>query len=60
MIEIGSRWTDASGTQFLVIHCQEVNGKMWVYYRINDKISESCEFSCYEESFLERFTEYTN
>ena len=59
MIEIGSRWTDANGTQFLVIHYQEINGKMWVHYRINSG-TESSEFSCYEESFLERFTQFTN
>ena len=52
----GSRWEGHSGSVFHVIHVVEVDGNTWVHYE-QDKINESREFSCYLESFLQRFRE---
>jgi hypothetical protein len=52
MIKEGSKWTTTDGKVFHVLHCIELDGHLWVHY-----ISETNakEYSCYEESFLERF-----
>lgn len=52
MIKEGSKWTSINDT-FVVIHTIELNGNSWVHYR---KESNGTEYSCYVESFLERFT----
>jgi hypothetical protein len=53
----GTRWTDASSSKrFRVLHTIEMNdGHTWVHY-CDDKNGEK-EYSCYLESFLERFRE---
>jgi len=50
----GSKWTGvgAGSDIFYVIHIVEVDGQTWVHYRKN---KDSKEYSCYLESFLERF-----
>jgi len=55
-IKNGSRWTGGDGKVFVVIGTMIVEGKDWVYYRL-EKSPEHMpkEFSCYEESFLIRF-----
>jgi hypothetical protein len=52
----GSRWTGISEV-FVVLHTIELDGHTWVHYR---KESSETEYSCYVESFLERFTETIN
>ena len=50
----GSKWGGTDGKVFHVMHVIDVEGKTWVHYE-QDKINESREFSCYLESFLQRF-----
>jgi hypothetical protein len=56
IIKEGSKWSGNDGKKFHVIHVVEVDGKTWVHYE-QDNVTESREFSCYIESFLERFRE---
>jgi hypothetical protein len=49
----GSRWASITET-FIVLHTIELNDRTWIHYR---KESSNQEYSCYVESFLERFTE---
>ena len=50
----GSKWLGHDGTAFRVLHTVHVEGHTWVHYI---KEGEPKEFSCYIESFLERFRE---
>lgn len=53
----GSRWHGNDGRVFVVIGTMTVDGKNWVYYRAEQPVDHlPAEFSCYEESFLGRFT----
>ena len=59
-IKEGSRWWAGDDKRFVVLHIVEQDGKTWVHYR-NDNgnvfSSAGCkEYSCYKESFLERFS----
>jgi hypothetical protein len=51
----GSHWSAGTDKKFIVIHVVEVDGHMWVHYR-DAKGSEPKEYSCYLESFEQRFT----
>jgi len=55
-VKEGSRWSSLDGKVFHVMHVVDVEGHTWVHYE-QDNILESREFSCYLESFLQRFTE---
>lgn len=56
-IKNGSRWAGAEGTVFVVIGTMMIDGKDWVYYRAEKpKDHMPDEFSCYQESFIGRFT----
>ena len=50
--KIGSKWSSIDDT-FVVIHVIELDGHTWVHYR---KEPNETEYSCYVESFVERFT----
>ena len=54
MVKQGSRWTDNVNKVFHVIAVAEVNGHTWVHYLLEDS-DNSKEYSCYIESFLQRF-----
>jgi hypothetical protein len=54
IVKEGSKWSAADGKRFHVIHVVDVDGRTWVHYE-QDGVKESREFSCYLESFLERF-----
>lgn len=58
MVKHGSKWSAGNGKTFQVINVIEVDGHTWVYYRdlkvFNEEIKE---YSCYIESFLQRFTQ---
>jgi len=57
MIKEGSVWVSSDNKQFTVLHLvEDDSGHTWVHYRSNPK-KECTEYSCYVESFLERFTE---
>jgi hypothetical protein len=52
----GSRWVSQNGfIIFRVLHTIEIDGHTWIHYR--DDNNGDKEYSCYVESFLERFTE---
>jgi hypothetical protein len=57
IIKEGSKWDSADGKVFRVIQIVEVEGHTWIHY-INDSLPEdkNREYSCYQESFLSRFT----
>jgi len=57
MIKQGSKWDDGKGKIFRVIQIVQIEGHTWIHY-INDSLSENenREYSCYQESFLSRFT----
>jgi hypothetical protein len=55
MVKEGSRWWSADGKKFHVIHRVEIEGKIWIHYLLENG-ENSTEFSCYEESFLSRFS----
>jgi len=56
----GSRWTGQNGyVVFRVLHTVTMNdGHIWVHYCDDSNGDKS--YSCYVESFLERFTETVN
>lgn len=55
----GSRWIGSGSHEiFRVLNIVEMtDGHVWVYYCKNDNGEKT--YSCYVESFLERFTETT-
>ena len=60
MLKIGSKWSGGEGRTFRVISVTEIDGKTWVFYRAENSDSEPREFSCFQESFLSRFTPMVN
>lgn len=52
----GSIWQGNDRNQFIVLHTIEKDGNIWVHYRQNGKDNNQ-EYSCYLESFVNRFTE---
>lgn len=52
----GSKWTGDTGTTFRVLHTVELDGHTWIHY-IKEDIAAPKEYSCYVESFLQRFRE---
>lgn len=63
MIKQGSRWASAD-KEFVVLAVVEQEGNTWVHYRkdlgIKVPALQCREYSCYEESFLQRFREIVN
>ncbi len=57
MVKEGSKWSNSNGKIFHVIHVVELEGHTWVHYIMENADEHSNrEFSCYQESFLTRFT----
>lgn len=54
IIKDGSRWNGGEGRVFVVLHTIEQDGNTWVHYR-DLKGDPPREYSCYQESFLQRF-----
>lgn len=55
-IKNGSKWHGANGRIFVVINTTTIDGKDWVYYRAEKPVDHlPAEFSCYQESFIDRF-----
>ena len=50
----GSKWVGAERSVFYVMHTIEIEGHIWVHYK---KADHEREYSCYLESFLQRFSE---
>ena len=56
MITEGSCWSGKNGKIFQVISRTEIEDRIWIFYRLlENNPDEVKEFSCYEESFIERF-----
>lgn len=56
-IKQGTRWWSGQGKVFVVINTANIEGHDWVYYRMEQPVNDQPkEFSCYQESFLSRFT----
>jgi hypothetical protein len=59
MVKAGTLWgTYNDRKKFRVISVTEIDDHTWVYYRLdncNPNIAECQEWSCYIESFLQRF-----
>jgi hypothetical protein len=55
-VKLGSKWLASNRGEFWVIGVVEREGHVWIHYR-ND---QGQEFSCYQDSFLLRFTEHDN
>jgi hypothetical protein len=55
----GSQWISTDGSYFHVLGTIEIEGKIWVHYQ-KDNQKEPQEYSCYLESFLERYKEIVN
>lgn len=55
-IKLNSCWCDREGKKFTVLQTAILNDNIWIQYR-NE---QGREFSCYEESFISRFTENLN
>jgi hypothetical protein len=57
LVKEGSRWWSGGEKKFLVLAVIERDGHTWVHYRDDHVQQENREYSCYLESFLQRFTE---
>jgi hypothetical protein len=57
MVKEGSKWFSNDMKRFVVLGRIEKNGNVWIHYRSDDPKVGIDEFSCYEESFLSRFTQ---
>jgi len=59
MLEIkpGSIWGAVNGIEFRVISVTNVDGHEWVHYI---SVDTGIEFSCWTESFVNRFREESN
>lgn len=58
-VKAGSRWQGTGRTQFVVISVVELDNHIWVHYREDISTREDLstrEYSCYEESFVQRFS----
>jgi hypothetical protein len=53
-IKEGSRWSSITKV-FIVLHIIERDGHVWIHYR-DENGEPPMEYSCYQESFLSRFT----
>ena len=51
---VGSKWWAGSSKHFYVKEVIELESRTWVHYREH---GTDREYSCYVESFLERFSE---
>jgi len=59
MVKNGSLWGSEDGKRFRVLSVVEIDGKTWVHYREDKGIKvptiQCREYSCYLESFVQRF-----
>ena len=59
-VKEGTIWAGSDRNEFQVIHVVETEGNVWVHYREHPKkykhVTECKEYSCYQESFLARFS----
>jgi hypothetical protein len=51
IIKEGSRWWAGDEKRFVVTSVVEVDEQVWVHYK-----DDKNEYSCYQESFVDRFS----
>jgi hypothetical protein len=56
MIKEGTRWWAGEGKKFIILALVEEDKNIWVHYR-EDIGDPPKEYSCYLESFLQRFNQ---
>ncbi len=60
LVKEGSLWWAGNNKKFRVISVIETDGHIWVHYRDEPEkwkpASELKEYSCYQESFIQRFS----
>lgn len=56
-VKSGQLWESIGGPEFRIINVTEVEDHTWVHYR-NEKTGQ--EYSCYQESFVGRFSQVVN
>jgi hypothetical protein len=56
-VTVGSRWWAGQGERFVVLDIITIEGYTWVHYRDDKSKENPREYSCYIESFLQRFSE---
>ena len=56
IVKEGSTWEGSDHKTFMVIHTIERDGHTWIHYR-DEEGDPPKEYSCYLESFVNRFTE---
>ncbi len=54
-VTVGSRWWSGESKQFIVLDVVTIEDHTWVHYRTDDNKENPREYSCYLESFLQRF-----
>ena len=60
-VKAGTLWAGSERKQFVVLSVTDIDGHTWVHYRDeNGKTDEPREYSCYEESFIQRFRPVLN
>ena len=61
-IDAGTLWAGNDRKKFIVISTVVIDERKWIYYRDEETLypNEPREYSCYEESFLDRFVPITN
>ena len=59
-VDAGTLWAGTDYKKFVVISTAVVDGHKWVYYRDDGRTDEPREYSCYEESFIQRFVPILN
>lgn len=55
IIKDGSRWGGSDRKVFIVLNTVEQEGHTWIHYR-EEVGNPPREYSCYQESFVSRFT----
>ena len=56
MVKVGTRWWAGDAKKFIVLAIVEEGGHTWIHYR-DEGPGPSNEYSCYLESFLQRFSQ---
>lgn len=56
-VKTGSVWSAINGTEFRVLSVVDADGHTWVHYI---SVDTGMEFSCWIESFVNRFREESN
>jgi hypothetical protein len=54
--KLNSKWWGGNSEKFRILSIVEQEGKTWVHY-VKENSVPAQEYSCYLESFLERFSE---